>query len=362
MLSNKAIRNWIQILPFGIIWLLSSVVFLAVEYLATKNVQLDQQVIELDLNTLVFAFISVILVGLAIGSIEVLFFQKLFLKKSFFTKTLIKLIFYGLFLFLIILITYPIASSIELGISLFDQRNWNRYIDFLISDTNLSTQIQLACSLSLSLFYAEISNNVGPRVLINFLLGRYHQPIQEDRVFMFLDMKSSTRIAEELGHIRYFDLLKEYYACFSASIVKYGGQVYEYVGDEIIISWDAGKTSNRNHPITCFFAMKKALNKKRTYFEKKYGTIPQFKAGVHLGSVTVGEIGELKRAIMYTGDVLNTTARIQGLCNEFNVEIIVTEELKTHLNLGLNFDLKALGEKSLRGKQQATKLYTVYEV
>jgi hypothetical protein len=39
---------------------------------------------------------------------------------------------------------------------------------------------------------------------ISYLTGFYHKPRQEMRIFMFLDMRSSTAIAERLGHNNYF--------------------------------------------------------------------------------------------------------------------------------------------------------------
>ena len=50
----------------------------------------------------------------------------------------------------------------------------------------------------------------------------------------------------------------------------------------------------------------------------QYGVVPEFKAGFHVGFATVGEIGVLKKIIAFSGDVLNTTSRIQSNCNKFD--------------------------------------------
>jgi adenylate cyclase len=42
----------------------------------------------------------------------------------------------------------------------------------------------------------QMSMMVGTRVLLNLMLGRYHSPKEEDRIFMFLDMAGSTTHAE----------------------------------------------------------------------------------------------------------------------------------------------------------------------
>ncbi len=117
------------------------------------------------------------------------------------------------------------------------------------------------------------------------------------------------------GMSNYFEMLKEYYADLSEPIIQYYGEIYQYVGDEIIISWGLKNGLKNNNCIQCFFAMKAAIRQQARKYREKFGLLPEFKAGFHLGKVTTGEIGVIKKEIVFTGDVLNTTARVQGLCN-----------------------------------------------
>ncbi len=48
-------------------------------------------------------------------------------------------------------------------------------------------------------FFRQLDRLLGPGVLLRYVLGRYHQPRRERRIFMFLDLKSSTSLAEALG-------------------------------------------------------------------------------------------------------------------------------------------------------------------
>jgi adenylate cyclase len=167
---------------------------------------------------------------------------------------------------------------------------------------------------------------------------------------MFLDMKSSTTIAEQLGHQRYFRLLKAYYDCFSEAIIDHGGEIYQYVGDEIILSWPYRKGKKDSRSLNCFFAMRDSLEAKAQWFEQNFGLVTTFKAGIHLGSVTTGEIVMIKKEILFSGDVLNATARIQGLCNSYGVDLIVSEEMLQQLHLTTSDQPKRLGEATtLRG-------------
>lgn len=360
MLSQKQKRNIVQILPFGVIWLLFGMIFLLVEFAATKDYDYRPKgVIEIDWQVFIFATIAVTFVGILIGVIELLFLNRLFSKSSFLKKIIGKLVIYSIFLFLIIVIMFPLAASIELNTTILDNLVWKKFSDYLQSVTFLSTGFQMFVSLGFSLFYAEISENIGHGILVNFITGKYHKPKQEQRIFMFLDMKSSTTIAEQLGDATYFKLLKEYYRILSDAVIDSSGEIYQYVGDEMVVSWKLNNGIKNNNCVRCFFKMKQDLFDNQETFQEEFNVFPKFKAGFHVGTVTTGEIGTLKKEIIFTGDVLNAAARIQALCNSLNVDILISEDLIEKLNLHVEFLVSPLGTHELKGKLQTMKLYSV---
>lgn len=360
MLSPKFKRNASRILPFGLIWLVSGLVFLVVERGALQDMDLQNtSVIEMNFEIFVFSSLAITIVGLLVGTIELLFINRIFENKSFLKKILYKSLFYSLLLFLITIITFPIAVSMELQLNLLDIRVWEKLLAYLTSYTHISTDIQLASALVISLFYAEISENIGHGILLNFFTGKYHQPIEEKRIFMFLDMKSSTSIAEKIGHIQYFELLKTYYADLSEAIINCSGEIYQYVGDEIIVSWKLGKGVKNNNCVQCFYTMKADLKKQEEKYFQKFGLLPAFKAGFHIGRVTTGEIGAIKKEIIFTGDVLNTTSRIQSLCNDFQVDNLISKDLLQELELDKAFVVESLGINELKGKRKSIELFTL---
>ncbi len=316
--------------------------------------------IQLDLKIYIFATLAVVVVGLLVGTIEVLYLSNRFANKSLAYKVVIKTIIYASFLFIIIQLTFPIAASLELNTGLLDSRVWDKYLLFIKSKTYLSTNVQLAIELIVSLFYFEISENIGHGVMINFLTGRYHRPKEEKRIFMFLDMKSSTAIAEHLGHIQYFELLKTYYKDLSDAIVLTKGEIYQYVGDEVIVSWTIGNGVENHNCIRCFAGIKHDLKSRSTYYQHHFGLQPEFKAGLHCGEVTTGEIGALKKEIIFTGDTLNATSRIQSLCNQYGVDILISEDLVRELPTSSQFHFKSLGKSELRGKKENIELFTIF--
>lgn len=176
---------------------------------------------------------------------------------------------------------------------------------------------------------------------------------------MFLDIKSSTTIAEALGHVKYFELLNEFFYDVTDTIVETRGEIYQYVGDELVISWEIDSGTENANCLNCFFYLYDVIRKLSDKYEKKFGITPSFKAGMHYGLVTVGEVGVLKREITFTGDVLNATARIQELCNKYNEKLIVSKELLELMNTNGAFSYKELGEMNLRGRAASISLYSV---
>lgn len=361
MLSATIKRGILQIIPYGVIWLVFSFVYVILEkgfmgnlsyYPATGNP---------------YSFVSSLLItpfaatvtGLLIGILEITYIKKRFRYRSFSKKILYKSVLYLFIILLFLISLVTISSSIHLHAGIFSRQIMDIVQAFFFSFNLLSVVAYISSLIVVTQFYVEISENVSLSVLQNFFTGKYHTPIQEERIFMFLDMRSSTTIAESMGHVRYFEMLKEYYADLSEPIVQYYGEVYQYAGDEIIVSWTLTNGLQNNNCVLCFLAMKAALQQQAEKYQQQFGLLPQFKAGFHLGMVTTGEIGIIKKEIVFTGDVLNTTARIQGLCNAYNVDNLLSGEVVSQLNLSTHMQILDLGTNTLRGRDEKIALFTI---
>lgn len=362
MISPTTKRSLYRILPFGIIWFIFGLAYSLIEkglignldhYPTTGN-PYDFQI------SIIASLVFMAFFGSLLGAFEILYMDKVFLTKSFWKKIVYKTLIY-VALMVIFLINIAVIGNISRSDpSIVSQQLWGNVWIFFSSFALWSLLFFMGIVIVVTLFYKEVSENLGWEVLHNFFTGKYHRPIEEERIFMFLDMKSSTTIAEQLGHIRYFELLKSYYADLSAPVIKYGGEIYQYVGDELVVSWKMKNGITNHNCIRCFFAMKAAIHAQSATYKSQFGQVPAFKAGFHYGRVTTGEIGVIKKDIIFTGDVLNTSARIQGLCNHYEVDILISAELVRHLNLDKSdFQLKSMGENELRGREQKLELFTL---
>ena len=354
-------RLVLKTIPFGVVWVVFTLVYALIEkgilgdsthYPSTGN--------PYDFSSgIVSSLVLSTITGLAIGIFEVRYLNRLFDRQSFGVKIAVKALLYLAIIVVFLTVTVTLSNVQKFDAPLYDAVVWNSTWNFLSSFAFWSVALFIAAVMVIALFYSDISDNLGQGVLFNYLTGKYHQPVQEERIFMFLDMKSSTAFAERLGHVRYFEMLKAYYADMSDPITDCAGEIYQYVGDEIVVSWTMGEGLRNNNCIRCFFAMREALARQTGKYQQTYGIVPTFKAGLHCGSVTTGEIGVIKKDIIFTGDVLNTTARIQGLCNDHGVDILVSEQLAKRLAPDPLMQFMRLGQSALRGRDEKVELFTL---
>lgn len=204
-----------------------------------------------------------------------------------------------------------------------------------------------------------INDKYGPGVFPDYLMGRYFHPKNERRIFMFADIKDATTIAENLGEEKYFNFLKDFFRDIAPAIVQTRGEVYQYVGDEVVISWKMKNGLKKGNTLQCYFSMRKIIKFKAPRYIRKYGVAPTFKVGIHSGPIMVGEVGQIKREIVFSGDVLNTAARIAGACNDLGVEILASKSFADiAIELPKKVTVHDMGEETLKGKAEDMALVT----
>lgn len=357
----KIKRRLRQTFVVGIIWLVFGLVYVFLELglLGALNAYPSTGTKYNFWNALVFTSGGSWVVGLAQGWIEVSWLRERFAHLPFWKKIIWKSAFYlsFLILFLAVMTLVTNAQSYDLGV--FDAVVIDTLVQFIGSAAFWSVILYAGVVLDVSLFYLEISEYLGSGVLFNYSFGTYHKPRRERRIFMFLDMKGSTAIAERIGHEKYFYLLKEYYADMTNAVLETFGEIYQYVGDEIVVSWPQQKGILNNNCIRCFEKIYRAIELKKEVYAVQFGIVPEFKAGYHIGEVTTGEIGSIKKDIIYTGDVLNTTARIQAECNTYKAKALISRDLLKELQKEDPIDFTQIGALTLRGKTEAIQLYRV---
>ena len=340
------------------VWVILSLLIFFYEYITlVSNNALTS---EYDFLSAITAYLLVSVSASVIGGIVTVNLMEYWLRRFAFWQALV-----------LIIVAYTLVSIFlgalgslyingqELGLPMFHPEVMQELFMFYGKAIFIKNYILWLLIVLVTLVVLMVNDKYGPGVFLDFLQGKYFHPKREHRIFMFADIKDATTIAEQVGEANYFNFLKDFFKYVAPAIIETKGEVYQYVGDEIVVSWKIKKGLEKANALRCFYLMKKLIEKKAAHFEKQYQCQPNFKAGFHFGAVMVGEIGQIKREIAFSGDVLNTTSRIQAKCNELGVDILVSEAFeKTNKVLPAGIETVYLGAHELKGKAEKMELVT----
>jgi len=211
------------------------------------------------------------------------------------------------------------------------------------------------------LFVLEVSTIVGRRTLRNIVLGRYHRPRAEERFFLFVDIAGSTALAERIGPAAVHRFLNRVFRLASDPIDDYGGEIYQYVGDEMVVTWTVAEGRDDARPIACLFAIRTALDEAAPKFEREFGVAAGIRAALHAGPVISGEVGGSKRDIVFHGDVMNTAARLEQATRDLDRRFLVSADALGRLAGTERYELEALGTQAVRGRAAPIEVYACTE-
>lgn len=265
--------------------------------------------------------------------------------------------------------TTTVVSGIVLVQTLFAKIYLGKSWGATLADTGmfLQTGIFWSSFIYLMLFsivlnvFKVVHYHIGPGTMFNFMTGKYRMPQEEDRIFLFIDLKSSTTIAEQLGHAHYSRFLN---TCFNdlAEVIKlHQAEIYQFVGDEAVLTWRTDADKKKANCIKLFYDFKKRLAQSRTLYLEKFGIFPEFKAAAHTGLVSASEAQGSKRELLYHGDVLNTCARILELCSRYKKELLLSASVADWIRQSPDYTIQHVEECILRGKEEYTSVYEVFE-
>ena len=260
-------------------------------------------------------------------------------------------------------VIYAVTALLVMILGTIYGRTMKQLAVYLVSKEQLILVVYTLVIYGLLVLFLQINHLLGEGVLWKFIRGKYRRPREEERIFMFLDMKSSTTIAEQLGHVRFYTLLNELFCEISQPVLQTKAEIYQYVGDEVVLTWEVDHGLRNSNCLKIFFLFRERLQQNSERYFKKFGVKPEFKAGLHFGKVVSAQIGDLKQEIVYNGDVLNTTARIRSECNTYQRDCLVSGTLMNRLLRQTNgFQWEKIDTVTLRGKETEVELFSVVGV
>ena len=85
------------------------------------------------------------------------------------------------------------------------------------------------------------------------------------------------------------------------------------------------------------------------------------RGGLHGGAVTGGELGDLRRQIVFVGDILNTAARLEEYAKRTGSDLVISGALGQRLALRAGIGAEPCGDLALRGKKASVAAYRLRE-
>lgn len=308
------------------------------------------------LETILLREVNVLLVSLIMGFILVSVLRKFLRNSSLWVNLLLKT---AILILIAMVMNFLIYMSKEMIINGEDYITAVRNFWKNTSRTEwfLPKMMEWTLLFFLTLIALEINEKYSPGVFLDIILGKYLQPKEENRIIMFIDLRNSTPIAEKLGHKEYFEFIRDFIFCISAGIMEHDGRVYQYVGDEVVVWWPSTKTNARK-AINSLIESRKVLNKNTEVFKRYYGILPEYKAGVHTGSIMVGQVGISKKELVMSGDTINTASRIRSACTDLNQKFLISSEMKDLMALE-EWQTESMGVVDLKGKNNDLELFAL---
>lgn len=199
----------------------------------------------------------------------------------------------------------------------------------------------------------------GRGVLMGLLTGRYHHPRYEDRVFLFADLADSTPLALSLGDLRYHTFLNRLFREVGPAVERHNGSVHRYVGDEMIITWTWEAGTEDATCLRCATGILDSVREAEESFRQDYGTAPRLRIALHGGEVVTGEISGIKREIVFSGDAINTTARIQSVASELDKNLVVSRDLLEGTGIPDSLSSESMGPFHLKGRSEPAELFEI---
>ncbi len=310
-----------------------------------------------------------VLNGLSIGILGSIFLSvsELYLsnpiKRSmkFIPQVCFKTCYYSSFFILLILVVYSFNRSLFNNVGYIEYLRGSEFSSFIFQgDFNIIVGYTLVTSAAI-IFTHQMSLKMGQGILLNLIFGKYHHPTKEQRVFMFLDLNDSTSLAEKMGEVRFNQFVNEFFQDITDPIVDANGLIYRYVGDEMVVTWKVASALQNMNCLRAFFKTIEVINGHREKYLTKYGILPQFCAGFHIGSVVIGQVGDVKSQIVFSGPVLYEGGVIEKHCRKMGYNHLISEELADQLTLPDFFTKQFVGEIAIAPTANL-KLYTVTTV
>jgi adenylate cyclase len=170
---------------------------------------------------------------------------------------------------------------------------------------------------------------------------------------LFADLRNFTPLVEATPPKEVVRIINGYFREMSEAIVQQGGLVLQFIGDEIEAVFGAPLPLEDHPRLAALAALDMRRRLVRLNQELAGQGYPRLEhgVGIHSGQVLAANIGSPDRlSYALVGDTVNLASRLQGLCKDFDADILLSAV--TAADLGPGFGLRQLPATLVKGKSE----------
>jgi len=178
---------------------------------------------------------------------------------------------------------------------------------------------------------------------------------------LFIDIRGFTAMTSQLSAEECFHFLNSYFEFVEPIVNSFGGLVYQFLGDGVVCTFPMYKEKFSNNVVHAAISIQdnlKIYNKGR--IRAGYQPI-EIGCSIATGPTAMGICGSKNRfEVGAFGVTVNIAARTQLICSEFDLGIVITSEVVSHLDDSSCFLLRPLGKHHLKGVKSSVRLFEVF--
>jgi len=163
-----------------------------------------------------------------------------------------------------------------------------------------------------------------------------------------------------LGEVAFLTFLSRFIGDVGAAIAAQRGEIYKYIGDEVIATWPLAAGIKHARSIRACFDAMESLAAHDAEYQRDFGRRPRFRAALHCGPVVVGELGSIRLEVALIGESMNIAARIEEACRDTGQDVLASAALIDRIAaLPPGVAKRSLGPVKLRGTATELELFAL---
>ncbi len=187
----------------------------------------------------------------------------------------------------------------------------------------------------------------NPQYLIN-------KNYQKNISILFCDLRNYSLISEDLNSDKLLNLTNNFFTKMSEVIVSNEGTIDKFIGDEIMVFWNAPKAIENYKIKTVLTALE--MRRKLQELNQTLNLELDFGIGINCGNAIIGNVGGLhKSSYTIIGPHVNLAARLQTLTKKYKVPILISEYSVS--NTKKIFNLRKIDKIRVKGFKKAITIY-----